>query len=53
MPRIFLRLWRRYRDTALFLKMTAGFVLGLIVAFVFGEKAQVLSPIGDILFNLL
>ena len=53
MSRIFLRLWRRYRDTALFLKMTAGFVLGLIVAFVFGEKAQVLSPIGDILLNLL
>ncbi|WP_167198653.1 dicarboxylate/amino acid:cation symporter [Brevibacterium pigmentatum] len=53
MSRIFLRIWRRYRDTALFLKMTAGFVLGLFVAFVFGEKAQVLSPIGDILLNLL
>src|SRR5699024_10391097 len=51
--RILLRIWRRYRDTALFVKMTVGFVLGLIVAFVFGEQAQVLSPLGDILLNLL
>src|SRR5699024_3855463 len=53
MSRILLRIWRRYRDTALFVKMTVGFVLGLIVAFVFGEHAQVLSPLGDILLNLL
>lgn len=53
MSRILLRIWRRYRDTALFVKMTVGFVLGLIVAFVFGEQAQVLSPLGDILLNLL
>lgn len=53
MTRIFLRIWCRYRDAALFLKMTAGFVFGLIVAFAFGEKAQMLSPIGDILLNLL
>src|SRR5699024_770340 len=53
MSRILLRIWRRYRDTALFVKMTVGFVLGLIVAFIFGERAQVLSPLGDILLNLL
>lgn len=53
MSRILLRIWCRYRDTALFVKMTVGFVLGLIVAFVFGEQAQVLSPLGDILLNLL
>ena len=53
MSRILLRIWCRYRDTALFVKMTVGFVLGLIVAFVFGERAQVLSPLGDILLNLL
>src|SRR5690625_3060660 len=53
MSRILLRIWRRYRDTALFVKMTVGFVLGLIVAFVFGEQSQVLSPLGDILLNLL
>jgi Na+/H+-dicarboxylate symporter len=53
MKRVFLHIWHRYRDTALFVKMTIAFVLGLIVAFVFGEKAQVLSPVGDILLNLL
>src|SRR5699024_9875341 len=53
MSRFLVRVWRRYRDTPLFVKMTVGFVLGLIVAFVFGEQAQVLSPIGDVLLNLL
>lgn len=53
MSRILVRIWRRYRDTPLFAKMTGGFVLGLIVALVFGQQAQVLSPIGDILLNLL
>src|SRR5699024_11001144 len=52
MSRIRLRIWRRYRDTALFVKMTDGLVLGLIVGFVFGEQARVLSPLGDILRNL-
>lgn len=53
MPRIPVRIWRRYRDTALFVKMAVGFVLGLVVALVFGQQAQVLSPLGDILLNLL
>src|SRR5699024_9310514 len=45
--------WGRYRDTALCVKMTVGFVLGLIVVFVFGAQAQVLSPLGHIRLNLL
>lgn len=53
MSRILVRIWRRYRDTRLLVKMTVGFVLGLIVALVFGQQAQVLSPLGDILLNLL
>lgn len=53
MSRILVRIWHRYRDTKLLVKMTVGFVLGLIVALVFGQQAQVLSPIGDILLNLL
>ncbi|MGO2644162.1 cation:dicarboxylate symporter family transporter, partial [Brevibacterium aurantiacum] len=53
MSRILLHIWRGYRDTKLLVKMTVGFVLGLIVALVFGQQAQVLSPIGDILLNLL
>lgn len=53
MSQILKRIWHRYRDTSLFVKMTIGFVLGLIVALLFGQQAQVLSPIGDILLNLL
>lgn len=46
-------IWRTYRDTSLIAKMTAGFVLGLLVALIFGQQAQALSPLGDILLNLL
>lgn len=53
MSRILVHIWHRYRDTKLLVKMTVGFVLGLVVALVFGQQAQVLSPIGDILLNLL
>jgi Na+/H+-dicarboxylate symporter len=45
--------WRYYRDKSLILKMTSGFVLGLIVAAIFGEKAEVLMPLGDIFLRLL
>lgn len=53
MQRILTGAWRRYRDTSLIVKMTAGFVLGLVVALLFGQQAEVLSPIGDILLRLL
>src|SRR5699024_9907592 len=51
MSRILLRIWRRYRDTALVVKMTVGLVL--LVAFVIGEQAQRLSSLGDILLIIL
>lgn len=48
-----LRIWKYYRDTSLIVKLAAGFVLGLIVAAVFGSSASALSPLGELFLRLL
>lgn len=35
------------------LKMSVGFLLGIVVGLIFGESAGVLSPLGDLLLRLL
>lgn len=53
MSRVLTASWHYYRDKSLIVKMTVGFLLGLLVAIIFGKDASVLSPAGDLLLNLL
>jgi Na+/H+-dicarboxylate symporter len=46
-------IWRFYRDQSFMLKMSVGFLLGIVVGLIFGEAAGVLSPLGDLLLRLL
>ncbi|SIT79617.1 dicarboxylate/amino acid:cation symporter [Edaphobacillus lindanitolerans] len=46
-------IWRFYRDRSFILKMTVGFVLGIIAGLIFGPSAKVLSPLGELLLRLL
>src|SRR5699024_8289949 len=46
-------IWRYYRDTSFMVKMTIGFLLGIIVGIIFGTSAEVLAPLGDLLLRLL
>ena len=46
-------IWRFYRDQSFMLKMSVGFLLGIVVGLIFGESAGVLSPLGDLLLRLL
>ncbi|WP_081416867.1 dicarboxylate/amino acid:cation symporter [Arthrobacter castelli] len=53
MTRVLSASWRYYRDASLIIKMSLGFVLGLIVALTFGDDASVLAPAGELLLRLL
>src|SRR5699024_6801503 len=46
-------IWRYYRDTSFMLKMTIGFLLGIIVGLIFGTSAEVLEPLGELFLRLL
>lgn len=46
-------IWQKYKNVSLVLKMTSGFVLGIIVGIIFRDKATVLEPLGTIFINLL
>lgn len=46
-------IWKKYKDASLVLKMTTGFVLGIIVGIVFRDEATALEPLGTIFINLL
>src|SRR5690625_891077 len=48
-----MNVWKHYRDSSLVLKMSIGFFLGIIVALLFGEKADILAPLGTLLIHLL
>lgn len=48
-----MNIWNKYKDSSLVLKMTSGFILGIIVGVIFREKATVLEPLGTIFINLL
>ncbi|MCA1053751.1 dicarboxylate/amino acid:cation symporter [Rossellomorea aquimaris] len=48
-----MKLWTSYKNSSFIVKMTAGFILGIIVGLVFGTQANVLQPLGSILIKLL
>lgn len=43
-------LWKNYRSSLILL---SGVILGALIGVIFGEKAMVLKPLGDIFLNLL
>ena len=46
-------IWKKYTDTSLVAKMSAGFFLGILIAVVFREHAAILGPFGTIFIRLL
>lgn len=46
-------LWVKYRDTSLVIKLSIGFAIGLLLALIFGDDANVLAPLGDLFLRLL
>lgn len=48
-----MKIWEKYRDTSLVLKMAIGFLLGIVVALIFREQANLLKPLGTLLIHLL
>lgn len=48
-----MKIWKIYHDTSLVIKMSAGFLLGIMVALIFREQAAVLSPLGTLFIRLL
>ncbi|MCE7791112.1 dicarboxylate/amino acid:cation symporter [Salipaludibacillus sp. CUR1] len=46
-------IWKAYIDTPLIKKVSIALILGAAAGFIFGENASVLSPLGDLLMNLL
>lgn len=47
------KIWTMYKDIPFIVKMTFGFILGIIVGIIFGKEAEVLKPLGTLLINLL
>lgn len=50
MPR---RVWSRYRSVPIIYRIAIAFVLGTVLGAVAGERAGVLSPLGDLFLRLL
>ncbi|MED3656270.1 cation:dicarboxylase symporter family transporter [Heyndrickxia sporothermodurans] len=46
-------IWRWYARKSFILKITVGFLLGIIIGAIFGPSADVLSPFGDLFLRLL
>ncbi|WP_202779112.1 dicarboxylate/amino acid:cation symporter [Heyndrickxia vini] len=46
-------IWRWYARKSFILKITVGFLLGIIIGAIFGSSADVLSPFGDLFLRLL
>ncbi|WLR52743.1 dicarboxylate/amino acid:cation symporter [Bacillus tianshenii] len=47
------KLWRVYRNTSFVIKVSVGFLLGIITGLVVGPAATIVSPLGDLLLRLL
>ncbi len=47
------QIWSTYKNSSFLLKMTLGFLLGILAGVIFGEDAQSIKPLGTILINLL
>lgn len=48
-----MKIWKKYKDTSFIIKVTTGFLLGIIVGLIFGEQASFLKPLGTLLIHLL
>lgn len=48
-----MNMWKKYKKSSFILKMTTGFVLGILVGIIFGADAAVLKPLGTLLIKLL
>lgn len=48
-----MNIWKKYQATSLVIKMSSGFLLGILVALLFREQAELLSPLGALLIRLL
>lgn len=48
-----MNMWEKYKKSSFILKMTIGFVLGILVGIIFGADAAVLKPLGTLLIKLL
>lgn len=46
-------IWEKYKNIPFVLKVTTGFVLGVLVGLFFGESVGFISPFGTLLLNLL
>lgn len=47
------KVWNGYKNIPFIVKMTFGFIIGIIVGVIFGKDAEVLKPLGTLLINLL
>lgn len=47
------KVWDGYKSIPFIVKMTFGFIFGIIVGVIFGKDAEVLKPLGTLLINLL
>src|SRR5699024_11029445 len=45
--------WKIYRDTSFMLKMSIGFIAGIIIGLVIGPSVAVIEPLGTVFLNLL
>ena len=44
------KIWKNYKQT---IALLSSLIIGAIIGLVLGEKAKVLSPLGDLFMNLL
>lgn len=47
------RLFKKYLETSLIIKITFALILGIAAGFIFGEQITIISPLGDLLIRLL
>ncbi|WP_180319930.1 dicarboxylate/amino acid:cation symporter [Peribacillus butanolivorans] len=47
------QLWSWYKEKSFILKITTGFILGVIIGLIFGQSAGVLEPFGTLFLKLL
>ncbi|QHA92013.1 dicarboxylate/amino acid:cation symporter [Bacillus sp. N1-1] len=46
-------MWQLYKNSSFVLKMTIGFLLGILTGVLFGPSIEIIKPVGTILINLL
>lgn len=47
------KLWQAYLDQSFMVKMTAGFILGIVAGLVLKEHSSIFAPLGTLFLNLL